>query len=192
MLRATVSASALGHILATPDALTRSSISRIVNGWCLKESAASRQIAGRFRGAESGKWGTGLVDYVRHQNDSMISLSNQNNVPLFPSMEKRDRVMPATVKARWPGPFNTRAMIADLPSMTKTRISHLISTDKQTLALLLNFAIRIDGQKTRCEIIRETSFALARPIAERVAQTLFEAMIESGWVAEEVGQQRQG
>jgi hypothetical protein len=82
----------------------------------------------------------------------------------------------------WDGPINVRALIADLPPHQRAVLTALLQTDKNNYALLLNFAIRVNGQRHEQQIKDETSFALRRPISETTANVLFASLVESDWV----------
>ena len=71
-------------------------------------------------------------------------------------------------------------MISDAPSATRRDVNELIRTDKRNYALLLGFALRVNGRRSRSAIVDETSFAHRRPIDGDVAQRLFDALTRSG------------
>jgi hypothetical protein len=75
-------------------------------------------------------------------------------------------------------------MMDDVSSSTRATLQELIRESKMSLAVLLNFALRSNGSKRRCDVIDETSFALQRPLDARRAQILFDGLLESGWVVE--------
>lgn len=176
MVRSAVSCAALAHLLTDNSALPRSARTRLVEDWRRGEAAATERIAERYRDVDGGRWAREFTEYVEARNRS---LGDTGGRPARSRTAKEP-----ILQARWEGPFNTRAMIEEMPPSTGTFLSDLVAEDKQTLALLFNFAIRIDGSRTRREILRETSFGLGHPIAEERAQHLFDAMIESLWVSE--------
>jgi hypothetical protein len=90
----------------------------------------------------------------------------------------------APVAACWCGPFNLRAMVNDLPVTKRTLIRESIQSDKMNYARIINFAIRADGRRSRRAVIDHTSFALGRPLEAANAASLFDALLESGWVTE--------
>jgi hypothetical protein len=136
----------------------------LVDGWCANEEAAA---------GGDGEWGRRLGDYLGRLNDAMRSLAADGRLA-----RPGNGVLP-----RWPGPINVRALLADLSPATRAEVTALIAADKRDYGVLLDLAIRADGARPRHEIVEETSFALRRPLDPRVATTLFDALLESGWVA---------
>jgi hypothetical protein len=139
---------------------------------------AAEQIAKQFSEQGERRWAKDFLEYAKKRYSSFDD-PDVHGVRSQPG---------SVVKALWEGPFNTRAMIDDLPATNGSLLRDLVSRDKQVLSLLLNFAIRINGRRSRREILSETSFSLGHPISGDKAHYLFDAMIQSHWVSEESGQ----
>jgi Peptidase family M28 len=160
MLRATAAGAALAQVAASDRETAQPLLARILRDWSAREQAAAQRVACRNSATEDGKWGAGLVEHVNGQCASMYRLLD-GSAPV--RLDPRERSAGARLVAgHWSGPFNARAMMADL---------------------LLNFAIRADGSRTAAEIVRESSYALARPIAPDTARPLLDALTESGWAS---------
>jgi hypothetical protein len=185
MLRATAAAAAVAQILAHDATLSSPLIRRIVAEWCTRASAAAQGIATDYQSVEDGRWSTGLLQYVARRNASMVNLSN-GQPPPDPYCLETSSEFPA-ILCNWSGPINLRAMMADLPVNKRLLVADLIRADKHNYALLMNFAIRADGRRTQMDIISETAFAVEKPIDPAIAEHLFSALIESGWVTETRG-----
>jgi len=181
MSRTMVAASALAWMMASPGALPASGVERIVGDWCGRQLAAARRVASRFEGHQEGEWSRRLLRHVERSNAAMRALVHPGTGPEAPAAPVRGRVL----RRRWAGPFNARAMAADLPADRRAALTRLIAADKQNLALLLNFAIRADGSRGREDLVDETSLALGRPIEEGVARGLVDLLLESGWATED-------
>lgn len=185
MLRATAVAGTLAHILTHKGSLSITASKAIVEDWCKRERAEASRTAWQYRYVEGGEWGRRLVEYTDERNAALLSLPEITSgglTDLGESVATSPKQSP--VMGQWSGPFNTRAMLADLPKETHSAMTDLIRSNKRYLSLLLNFAVRANGQRTRSEVISETSMALREPLDERTAAFLFNALIESGWVKE--------
>lgn len=82
----------------------------------------------------------------------------------------------------WTGPINLRAMLAAAPQAVRERAQAAFAADKQTLALLFNYAIRVDGQRSHADIRAEAALALGRPVNPAIAETLYDTLLASNWV----------
>jgi hypothetical protein len=173
---------ALAEVLSNRAALSPAHLDTIVTTWCERERRTARDIAEASRRSGHVDWAAAYLDHVLAAGAGMRSLLLDAEAP--------PRSGPAVasgglrVQARWSGPFNARAMFEDLSPGRRSAVLDLIAARKTNLALLLQFALRCDGQRTRRDVIRETSFAHRRPIASSVSDTLFDALLESGWVEE--------
>lgn len=183
MLRSTAAAASLAQILACDRALPPGALQHIVRQWCTAEDIAVERLAQRYDGSD---WARDLVQYVRRQNVAMLSLADDTNPASPCGLEDGADMQPgeAGFAGRWEGPLNIRAMLGDLPAAARAAVSALIRADKGNYALLFNFAIRADGRRTRADIIKETSFALRRPVDGATADRLFDALTQSCWVTE--------
>ena len=176
MVRSAVSGAALAQLLSDPKALAHGQRIDLVAKWCTRRAIAAEQIAERYRKQGERRWAQDFIEYAKKRYSSFDSSDSHLGVRNQPG---------SVLKPRWEGPFNTRAMIDDMPAATRSRVCDLVSQDKQVLSLLLNFAIRINGRRSRREILHGTSFSLGYPISGDKAHYLFDAMIQSQWVAEE-------
>ncbi len=176
MLRSTAAGAVLAHLLAD-DGPDPCELRALVDRWCEGEAAAADRIA-----RERGAWGRALRDHVLRANDDMRALAA--GAEPVPARSARLPDDGPAVRARWDGPLNLRAMLAELPVPSRTVLTGLIAEDKQHLSVLFNLAIRADGRRSRRMAIAETSFALRRPLDDAVVNRLFDALVESGWVAE--------
>jgi Domain of unknown function (DUF4910) len=175
MIRSAVSGAALAQLLSNPKALALGQIIDLVAKWCKRGAIAAEQIAKRHRKQGERRWAQDFIEYVNERYSSSDSYDSH-----------KVRKQPGSVlKRRWEGPFNARAMIDDMPEAPGSGVRDLISQNKQVLSLLLNFAIRINGHRSRREILNGTSFSFGHPISEDNAHYLFDAMIQSRWVSEE-------
>jgi len=179
MRRASAAGAALAQIAAGEHETARPLLARILSDWCAREHAAARQLAGRYREAESGSWSAGLLQHARRQCAWMHRLLDGASSA---RVDTRARAGGSPrLLGRWRGPFNARAMMAELPRTSRAALMGLIDLDRRKHALLLNFAIRADGSRTTAEIVRDTSYAMGSPIADDLARTLLDALRESGW-----------
>lgn len=185
MLRASAAGAALARIMAN-DARPQRATKQIIQDWCDGQLAAARRIAYQYRAVDNGDWGRQFIPYVERRNAEMLSLLNDSMSEPLQSLESQ--VVGETdnppMKGRWSGPLNIRALMADLPNDRRFEASDLIKADKFNYSLLLNFAIRANGRRSRREVINETSFACQRPLDSRIAERLCAILIESGWVTE--------
>jgi hypothetical protein len=174
MVRSAVSGAALAQLLRDPKALALSQRVNLAAKWCERRAIAAEQIAKEYRKRGERCWAKDFIEYARKRYSSFDN-SDSHGARNHPG---------SVLKRRWEGPFNTRGMIDDMPAATRLNVWNLVSKDKQVLSLLLNFAIRINGRRSRREILNETSFSLGHPISEDKAHFLFDAMIQSHWVSE--------
>jgi hypothetical protein len=186
MLRSTVAGATLAQILASDDALPASVVDRIVRDWCARELSDAERVALRYERLAGGAWGRRLVRYIEQGNAAMLALLGGEVTGRSNDLEDRLACSPddPVLMGSWSGPFNARAMLAELPGGTRSAVSSLIRSDKNNIALLLNFAIRADGRRNQSEIVDETAFAFRRPIDDVIAKQLLGALIESGWAME--------
>ncbi|WP_328315968.1 M28 family peptidase [Streptomyces sp. NBC_00388] len=180
MARATTAGAALALLLANdgpgPDAL-----GRIVDGWCAGEEEAAARVARRRGDA----WGQGLHGHVLRWNEELRSLAagappGGQGLPAAAGVPSGGR----PVERRWDGPLNLRAMLGELPPATRARLASMIAADKHQLSVLFNLAIRADGRRDRRAVCADTSYALRRPLEAAGTERLFDALLESGWLAE--------
>jgi hypothetical protein len=167
--RATAAGAALAYAVARDEPPPR----ELVRAWCERERAAAERV-GREHGEE---WSRRLLRYVDERNAELLSLLDHGPAPA-----RSDGG--SGLRAGWEGPLNVRPVFARLSPGTRREVARLLREDKQHHALLANFAIRADGRRSRAEIVEETSFALRRPLPAAVADPLFDALLEAGWVVE--------
>jgi Peptidase family M28 len=185
MMRATGAGASLAWLLGQDGALLLPWLQPVVRSWCAAELRAAQRVAAAHRRVGGGAWSRGLLHHVRRKNAELQATLNRGPTD---RVERSDAVShavtsrQAVVEGLWEGPFNTRAMLADLPRPTSIAVADAIRADKLNLALLFNFAIRADGRRTPNEIVSETSFEFQRPIDDGLAERLFGALVESGWV----------
>lgn len=177
MVRSAASGAALAELLSDPKALACGQRIDIIAKWRKGKAIAAEQVAERHRKQGERQWAKDFMEYAQKRYSSFDNFDS-HGVRNHPG---------SVLKPRWVGPFNTRAMIDDMPAATGSGVRDLVSQDKQVLSLLLNFAIRINGRRSRHEILNETSFSLGHPISKDKAHHLFDAMIQSQWVSEESG-----
>jgi hypothetical protein len=182
MHRATAIATALTRALADRRLLASGTLQCVVADWCAREEASVRQLQGVYAGVEgSAEWAADLLRYVRHRNSTMWSLSTGADMTgALPEAPKEER----PILRRWAGPFNAREMLADLPAPARKTILAATRENKINLAILLQYALRIDGSRGRERIIRDTSLSLRRPISPAISSVLFSALVDSGWAAQ--------
>jgi hypothetical protein len=181
MRRATAAGAALAWILASDNGLPRPVLEQVVHKWSRTELAGAQEIAREYDGSNP-EWAQRLLRYARHRTDAMHSLLPQAAEGRISTNSGPPAGPAPTLSSCWSGPINLRAMLADLPAAQRSVIADLLRTDRRHHALLLNFAIRVDGRRTRQQIVDETSFALRRPISDATAEALLGALIDSGWV----------
>ncbi len=181
MYRATAAGAAVAQIAAAEGSAARPLLTQAVNDWCAREWAAAEWLAHCYRGTDDGRWSSGLLDFVHRHCISIRRLVDGTSSGR-PDANERATGAPRLL-ATWRGPFNARAMMADLPRSRRVRLANLIATDRSNHALLLNFAIRVDGKRTAAAIVSESSYALGKPIAKEIARPLLDALTESGWVS---------
>lgn len=177
MHRSVVAGAVLGQILSG-DVLTSAEIAGVVQDWCSRERTRAEQIARKHASAGHHDWAADFLRYVERRNCSVIAMLENQEVDRGPVVQEE-----APTRS-WSGPFNTRAMIADMPPEIRTIVSGLAASDKRVLSLLLNFAIRVDGRRDRKTVLEETSFALERPVTQGLAAQLFDAIVAAGWIRE--------
>lgn len=144
----------------------------IVAAWCDRETAAARADS-----TAGGAWADGLRAHVA----ALTAAVRDGTPPVWPRLGSGSPVL----YRHWRGPLNVRAMIADMPAATRSAVEGLVALDKLILSLLFNFGIRIDGSRTREEIVAHTSCSLRRPLDHAIAHRLLDAMVESGWAGPE-------
>jgi hypothetical protein len=177
MLRSAVSGAAIAYLLANDDALTPAILEQLFADWHRREAIAIERIAERHLDEQNGRWSREFREFSRNR-DRVFRASDLHPSPI--TIDRRP-----TLKARWQGPFNTRAMIDDMPPRTADWVWELVAEDKEVLSLFANFAIRINGLRSRHRILKETSFGIGHPIAKQRANRLIDAMVESCWVSED-------
>lgn len=187
MLRSTAAGAALAQLLAAGGP-PRAELRRIVGRWCDREEAAALRTA-RERGDD---WGRRLLDHVRRASSAVRALALPSGAPsggegtVLEDGTDGDagRATGPGVERRWSGPLNLRAMLGELPPATRSRLTGMIARDKRHLSVLFTLAIRADGTRSREQLLAETSFALRRPLPAGDTEALFDALLESGWLAE--------
>ncbi|MEU1513132.1 M28 family peptidase [Streptomyces sp. NPDC005811] len=185
MARSTVAGAALAHVLASdgPDPATRSAV---VERWCRREDGA---VAALRRGADApAGWVSGLADHVTRQGAALRALAAGASVAEARNLCEAGRAPSPDgrrVHRRWDGPLNLRAMLGELPPPTRTLLASMIAEDKHHLSVLFNLAIRAGGRHDRARLVADTSYALRRPLDPHTTTRLFDALLESGWLAEE-------
>ncbi len=186
MLRSVTAGAALAQMMAMDGVISHTELENILRGWCARQSSTAHQIALQYRSLDNGDWARHFLHYTDKKNADMLSLIDSSinaNISISEKSLNQGSGNKAVLR-QWNGPINIRAMIAALPSKSQSAVFNLIRADKLNYALLTNFAIRVDGNKAQDDIIKETSFALQRPVAKEIGERLFGAFIESGWVIE--------
>jgi hypothetical protein len=144
----------------------------IVVAWCGRETDAARAGA-----VAAGAWADGLRAHV-----TALTAAVRDGAPAaWPRLGSDSPVL----YRHWEGPLNVRAMTADMPAARRSAVEALVARDKLVLSLLFNFGIRIDGRRTREEIVAHTSYSLRTPLDHTIARQLLDAMVESGWAGPE-------
>jgi hypothetical protein len=185
MLRSTAAAAALAYLHAWPNAVPASGIERLVQAWCSGEITAATQTAKKHEGIDRGRWSARVIEHAKRANDTKLALLGGGEKPSIGDEIGSDG---PPVTRRWHGPVNIRAMLHDAPDDIRRAASNLIRADKRNYAMLLNFAIRIDGRRSRRAIIDDTSSSWRQPLDEEVAQRLFDVLLASEWAATEAAE----
>jgi hypothetical protein len=84
---------------------------------------------------------------------------------------------------RWEGPFNARAMIADLPEQAGDAAQDDIRRHPLDYSLVMSLANAIDGVTGRREVVRRAIFGLRRRVDHRHAGRWLDRLIDAGWAA---------
>jgi hypothetical protein len=183
MLRSTAAAATLASLLASDKLLSYSQLEDIVEQWCTKESETAQFIAKKYASSNEGQWQRLFENYVSKKNLAMRALLHNSPVQeQFKHCQDTpygDQIDEPSILRNWSGPINIRSILTQISSSTSSAVSNLIKSDKKNYAILLNYAIRIDGKKTQSDIMSEVSFALRKPIDDKVARQLFDALLES-------------
>ncbi len=87
------------------------------------------------------------------------------------------------VRRVWPGPFNLRAALEDMPRPDASWLHTLLETDRRLASVLLALALAIDGSRSRDEVIRYAAYACHCAIPLEVANRFLEALAGAGWIA---------
>lgn len=171
-LRRTMTASCvLAHLAANDWRPLGPTLPALLNSWCLGEAAALHAQGAQLPQTHQA-WGQRRTRHLLTQYRRLVDAQTAS-VP----------VLPRSWTARWEGPLNLRAMLAQLPNAQRASLEQKIRADKQVLALLSNMAIRADGRRTAQHIVDHASFALGRPLRPALAHELFRALTDSGWIA---------
>lgn len=178
MLRSAAAAAALVQTLASGGP-GRHDLRGIVSHWCQSELARVRAVAASAR---DPAWARSRTARAESDTAMLMAMAESGTAP--PPHRSAPPSDGPPVTAAWSGPVNIRAMMADLSGRTCDEVADLVAADKVRLALLLQFAIRADGRRTRADIVRDTSLALDREIDPAVARRLFDALLESRWLRE--------
>jgi hypothetical protein len=180
--RATGAASALAGCMSSPTRLEKALLQVAVREFGARECAAAEEAAARHANVGEGRWSRELVRRVRAATVRLESTLSRNDWAPAP-IDDRDHGR-TRLRRQWDGPFNVRAMMGDLSASTRSALAALFRERKYNHALLFNFAIRVDGQRSREQIVADTSFAHRHPIEPAVAARLIDALVESGWASE--------
>jgi len=183
MVRSAASAVVLSRILALGNGIPRRFLESITTEWCAREGTYAQSIARTHATLDSGSWARELLLYTDRRKALMLSLTHNLQGAEVDSCSFASPTL-GMIKGRWCGPFNTREMVADMPSTEKQKIEESVRRDKRTLSLLFHFAIKADGTRSRDQIVRETSFEVGRPIEDGLGMQLLDAMLASGWIHE--------
>ena len=159
MLRSAVSGAAIAYLLTNNDALTPAFLGQLFADWRRREAMAIERIAERHLDEQNGRWSREFREFSRNRN-RFVRASDLHLSPISIDSEP-------ILKARWQGPFNTRAMIDDMPPRTADWVLELIAEDKEVLSLFANFAVGINGLRSRHRVLKETSFGIGHPIARK-------------------------
>ena len=187
MRRATAAGAVLAEVLASDasdandasDAAgSRAALLHVVQRWCDREGAAADAVAHRYHDVDGGAWSRRFLDHVREHGASVRALVDEG-----PAAWRRPRwTDPRAFAGRWPGPFNYRALLADLSADSRADVVTLLRADKRNYALLTHLALLADGCGSRDEVIGEASLALRAPVDATAAGRLWSALLESAWI----------
>jgi hypothetical protein len=184
MRRAAAAGAAIAFVMAG-GSVAAAGLRDAVSGWVENELAATRRVADAHAEVDGGAWSLALTRHAEREAAALLALADGPavTVPQEPGDQLTDGGGPR-VTGCWDGPLNVRALIGDMPPDARSAVGGLIAADVGNRALLTNLAIRADGRRDRAGIVADASYALLRPIDAPVAETLFDAMLESGWVTE--------
>ncbi|GAA2422348.1 M28 family peptidase [Streptomyces glaucus] len=190
MVRATAAGAALAHVLASGGP-SRTVLTDVVDRWCEGERAAAEATVRRL-GRAGTDWGRGLADHVARRTAALRALAAGAPAAEARALAEGRSGDPGTgrpgggrpVHRNWEGPLNLRAMLGALPPATRDRLGGMIAEDKHHLSVLFNLAIRADGRRDRAAVVADTSYGLRRPLRSGTTALLFDALLESGWLAE--------
>jgi predicted dehydrogenase len=118
-----------------------------------------------------------LADHVREHGEALRAVVDAGPAARAPARPRR-----GAFAGRWPGPFNYRALLADLTSGDRDAAIALFGADKRSYAVLTHLAMLADVSGTRDEAIDAASLALRFPIDAAVGAQLWSALLASGWV----------
>jgi hypothetical protein len=180
MRRATAAGAVLAEVLASDGAWPQAALLHVVQRWCDREDAAADAVAHRYRDVDGGAWSRRLLDHVREHGASLRALADDGPTA-WRCPRRSDR---RAFAGRWSGPFNYRALLADLSADRRTDVIASLRADKRNYALLTHLALLADRFDSPDEVIDEASLALRAPVDATAARRLWSALLESAWVAE--------
>jgi hypothetical protein len=186
MLRATAAGAVLAEVLASDAACSQAVLSDVVQRWCDGEKAETDAAAERYNDVDHGEWSRRVVAHVREQCAVLRALVDDGPAA---SGRRRDPAKRAFV-GRWPGPFNYRALLAELTAATRADVIALFGADKRNYAVLTHLAMLADGYGSVDEVIDAASLALRAPVDKAAAARLWSALLESAWIEETPDGQR--
>ena len=175
LARATVAGAVLAELLASDGAVT---LPPIVQRFCDREERAAAVAAQRYSAVDQGAWSRRLVDHVRAQGAVLRSLVGDD--PAAMRCPRRSP-QPAFV-ARWPGPFNYRGLLAELDANDRAGVVALFLAEKRNYSVLTHLAMLAETSASRDEAVDAASLALRAPIDAVTADTLWSALLASGWI----------
>lgn len=180
VLRAASAAAAIASLAAGDPALSRSAVRRIVLDWTRREESAARRIAARYQ----GRWAQRFLAHVDRGNAAMLALAESGENQRLREDDDPSTFAEPPLRRSWPGPFNARAMVAEVPARSRRAVERALEARKNSYAMLNTMANAVDGRRGRSAVLEHMSFALRRPVGDGDAELLLGAMVESGWIAE--------
>src|SRR5262249_29595002 len=146
--RAVVAGAVLAEVLASDGV---ASLLPVVQRWCDREERAAADVAQHYA-TDHGPWSRRLVDHVREQGTALRALVDGGPAACQPHRAAR-----GAFAGRWPGPFNYRGLLSDLPTGDRNELVALFLADKRNYAVLTHLAMLADGCGSRDEAIDASS-----------------------------------
>jgi hypothetical protein len=180
MQRSMAAAATICELLIAPEHLPRSQLSAIVDGWCAAEQRQIESLVERYAGQTHDGWANELRAAAAQQAHALRLLASGSAQP-------DATTPPAGTRALFPrfsGPFNARGMTEELSPASRRALSEMVRTDKLSLAMLSQLALRADGRLTRNELLQGARLALRKPFDAGKAEQLLSWLLEASWLTE--------